>query len=188
MSPVYAPAGQRMRLSEYREYDDAVLDLCRFFVSLAPPEVEADARHVGYEPMVFGGMFPTVACFEQPFEDEPKRVDNTIQPGVINLGFRIYLPSVVSFVGDTGEMQSDFGPRSGAQLESMRLHARFRENLFDDESYQNFNFGGRVYRIRLVRGEGGDMDRMGLALAVDYGEAGTETLLWVHHTDIRVEL
>jgi hypothetical protein len=172
-----------LALAYYREYDEAVLDTCEFLLNACPPDISQDARHKGYEPTLFGGDFPAAAAFEMPFEDEPRRTDNSMMPGIINIGFRIYLPSMIS----TGQ-GFDSSPRSGAQLEAMRLHGRWREGLFGDPVSGNFNMQGRVHRLSLVRGEAGDMSRLGFALAVDYADDGTETILWVHHTDVRVEL
>jgi hypothetical protein len=172
-----------MPLAYYQEYDEVILDLCQHFLDLCPPEVDAEARHKGYEPTYFAGNFPAAAAFEMPFEDEPHRVDNTMQPGVVNIGFRLFLPALYET-----ESGYDASPRSGAQLEALRLHGRFRQNLYADPEGGNFNMQGRVNRIQLLRGESGDMNRLGFAIATDISDEGLTTILWVHHTDIRVEL
>jgi hypothetical protein len=173
----------QLPLRYYQEYDEVIFGLCGFFLDLCPGDVDQDAKHNGYEPIYYGGNFPAAACFELPFEDEPRRGDNTMQPGIVNLGFRFYLPSIIT-LGDDG---FDASPRSGAQREGVRLHARWRENLLARPEDGNFNLQGRVHRISLLRGESGDMNRLGFALAVDYSD-DANTILWVHHTDIRVEL
>ncbi len=159
------------------EYDEVVESLTAFFLSLCPPDIVFDARHDGFEPMYYGGLFPAAACFEQAFEDEPKQMDASMQPGIIELGFRIYQPSV----GPGLEQHA----RANAQRDTRRLEARFREKLYADPSNGNFNMQGRVHKIQLAGGESGDHDRLGFALAFD---ADTDSFLWVRHTDIRVTL
>jgi hypothetical protein len=62
-----------MPLAYYQEYDEVILDLCQHFLDMCPPDVDAEAKHKGYEPFYFGGNFPAAAAFEMPFEDEPHR-------------------------------------------------------------------------------------------------------------------
>ena len=168
-------------LHRYVEFEEVVLDLCNFMNSLCPPDIAEDSKHRGYEPTYFGGNFPASAAFLDYPEEYPKSTDNTMQPGVVNIVHRLYLPSIIS-VGDS----YDASPRSGAQLESLRLRSKWRENLFDP-NVDNFNMGGRVYRIILSRGESGDADRLGFPLAWDE-EGDTTTFLWVDDARIRVEL
>lgn len=166
------------------EYDEVVDEITSFLLSLVPPDIPPEGRHNGYEPFFFGGVLPAAAAYEILDEDEPRSLDNSIQPGVINTGLRFYLPSL--YISLSGDM--DASPRAGAFKEARRLYARFRENLYRDPTDGNFNMQGRVQRIRIIRSEAGDHDRLGNSLAIDMDSDGNETVLMVRHVDVRVEL
>lgn len=164
-------------LGQAVEYDEVIDSLTAFFLGLCPDDIVSDARHDGFEPLNYGGLFPAAACFEQDYEDEPKTQEASMQPGIITIGFRIYEPSV----GAGLEQHA----RARASKETRRLEARWREAIYADPTTGNFNMQGLVTKIQLIRGESGDHDRLGFALAYD---EDTESYLWVRHTDIRVTL
>lgn len=176
-------------LFEAVEYDEVVDECTGHLLQCLPPDFSQDARHDGYEPFFFSGLFPAAAAYELLDEEEPRTADNTIQPGILNIGLRFYMPSLyISALGDS----IDASPRAGSFRELKRLYARFRENLYGkteaDFALGNFNMQGRVNRIRIVRSEVGDHDRLGNSLAVDMDSDGNETVLAVRHIDVRFEL
>lgn len=172
-----------LRLAHYVEYDEVVLTLAEFFNSLCPPDIDQDAKHKGYEPTFFGGNFPASASFLEDSQEYPKSSDQSMQPGVVNMVHRLYLPSMYEDVS-SGVLNDQ--PRKGAQLEALRLRALWRKELYDLEQ-DHMNLQGRVYRITVMRGESGDADRLGFPLAWENDGTST-TYLWVDDARIRVEL
>jgi hypothetical protein len=180
MSTTYTPAID-FPLYQAREYDEVVSEIASFFVSLAPEEVSSEATHSGYEPFYFGGLYPAVAAFEQGYEEFPKQVERSIQPGVIDIGVRFYLLSIT-----TDEFgNDDASPRAGAQRDARRLHAAWRRRLYD-RMEENSTMQGRVHAIQITGAESADMNRLGYAMAVDFDNPNN--YLWVHHSDVRVYL
>ena len=168
-------------LAYVAENDQVELELCRSLLALLPDEeFDQDGIHVGYEPFHFGGVFPSAAAYPLGSREDPKQVAGSPQPGVIEVGMRIYLPSILA----TPDGSWDASPRKQAQFEARRLHSLWRKELYDPIS-QNSTLGGRVHRIEVARSFQGDMNRLGFAIAVD---EETDSYLWVHDMGLRVYL
>jgi hypothetical protein len=159
-----------------QEYDEVVDEITSLLVSLAPDEVTPEATHDGYEPVYFGGLYPAIAAFEQGSEEDPKQLESSPLPGMIDIGVRFYLLSITA--------DNDASPRAAAQKEARRLHAAWRKALRNPDA-ENTTMQGRVHYVSIQGTESADLNRLGYAMAVDQD---TGNYLWVHHTDVRVYL
>lgn len=146
-----------------------------FIVSGADPVPEGQvAEALTYFPYNFGSRFPVSGVSELTHEGEVERAGH-IAPGYIDIGVRVYYPSLVGQL--LGEVEDG---RQEARRVTRRVYSAWRAALYADLELWNL-----AERVTLGRAESGDHDQVGNPFSIPNRQ---DTALWVTAAAVRFYL